>query len=114
MECSHGFPVCCHSWQVHSCNSVFTTCLLPLFVSLTSTPHKEDFSTDRCERFLLLLTTCCTTAGSLSPSKILAIFPLNSHKRMIMILIWSTMSCTGKSFKSFTLLLKLSAKLLLI
>ena len=49
MACSHGFPVCCHSRHVHSCRSVLTTCLLPLFVSLTSAPHSEDFSTDRCE-----------------------------------------------------------------
>src|SRR3990170_5671999 len=114
MEWSHGFPVCCHSRQVQSCNSVLTTCLLPVLVSLTSAPHNEDFSIDKCVRFMLLLTTCCTTAGSLSPCRQSPILLLNSHMHMIMILIWSTMSCTGKFFNCFTLLLKLSAKLLLL
>ena len=114
MACSHGLPVCCRSRQVQSCNSVLTTCLLPVLLSLTSAPQGEDFSTNKCERHLLLLTTCCTTAGSLSPCRQSPILLLNSHNRMSMILIWSTMSCTGKSFNSFTLLLKLSAKLLLM
>ena len=115
MACPQGFPVCCHSRQVHSCNSVLTTCLLPVFVSLTSAPHNEDCPTHKCARFLLLLTTYYTTSGSLSnPCRRSPSLALNSHNRMIMILIWSTMSWTGKSFNSFTLLLKLSAKLLLI
>src|SRR4051812_46777959 len=114
MACSHGLPVCCHSRQVHSCNSVLTTCLLPVLLSLTSAPQSEDFLTDKCERFLLLLTTCCTTAGSLSPCRQSPILLLNSHNRMSMILIWSTMSCIGKYFNCINLLLKLFAKLLLI
>src|SRR4051812_27614419 len=102
--------MCCHSWQVQSCNLVFKTCLLPFFVSLTSASHNEDFSADRCEIFLLLLYHSWKLVPFQNITNYSYQFPQGHDHDPDLV----QMSCTGKSFNSFTLLLKLSAKLLLI
>jgi hypothetical protein len=114
MACSRGFPVYCHSRQVQSCNSVFTTCLHPILVSLTSAPHNEDFSAHKCAKISTSIHYLLDNIRQLVPLKNIGKPSSQLPQPHYMILIWSTMSWTGKYFNSFNLLLKLSTKLLLI
>ena len=78
----------------------------PFILGISSFSAQECYSKDKCVTFLLVLTTYCTTTGSLSPCRQSTILLLNFQKCTIMILIWSTISCTGKFINRFTLLLK--------